>query len=359
MNVFSLSFLDVMACGLGAVVLLFMIINHAAELRSSEITEQRLAEAERLQRDMEDQQNRVAQLKNRLEAKAEELDNARRQADAAAAELEKNQSHLSTLDKETLARRRSVSALKSDLKAAEEALKRLESGRRADQYRRGDATRTFVGAGDRQYITGLKVGGRRILILVDASASMLDETIVNVIRRRNLAAAQKLKARKWRRAVATVDWLTTQIPPDSQFQIYTFNVKATPVLDNTAGKWLKATDGTLLDRSIGRLRRVIPDQGTSLHAALAVVKGLNPRPDNVYLLTDGLPTQGASKPLRRTVTAEERLRHFQDATERLPAGIPVNTILFPMEGDPRAASAYWQLATSTAGALLSPSRDWP
>jgi hypothetical protein len=44
----------------------------------------------------------------------------------------------------------------------------------------------FIGNGDRQYLTGLKVGGDRILFLVDASASMMDETVVNVIRLRNM-----------------------------------------------------------------------------------------------------------------------------------------------------------------------------
>jgi len=30
-----------------------------------------------------------------------------------------------------------------------------------------------------------------------------------------------------------------------------------------------------------------------------------------------------------------------------------------MEGDPLAASAYWQLALASRGSLISPSRDWP
>ena len=45
--------------------------------------------------------------------------------------------------------------------------------------------------------------------------------------------------------------------------------------------------------------------------------------------------------------------------EELPGGIPVNTILFPMEGDPAAALAFWQLTTKSRGSMISPSRDWP
>ncbi len=50
----------------------------------------------------------------------------------------------------------------------------------------GDRVRGFEGEGHRQYLTGLRMGGSHVLILVDASTSMLDRTIVNVIRRRNM-----------------------------------------------------------------------------------------------------------------------------------------------------------------------------
>ena len=76
-------------------------------------------------------------------------------------------------------------------------------------------------------------------------------------------------------------------------------------------------------------------------------------------MTDGLPTQGATRPTGTKVSGEQRLRHFQQALKRLPSGVPVNTILFPMEGDPLAASAFWRLAILTRGSLVSPSEDWP
>jgi len=43
----------------------------------------------------------------------------------------------------------------------------------------------------------------------------------------------------------------------------------------------------------------------------------------------------------------------------VPRGTAINVILLPMEGDPQAAGAYWQLARSTDGAYLAPSKDWP
>jgi hypothetical protein len=219
--------------------------------------------------------------------------------------------------------------------------------------------RTFVGDGDRQYLTGLKVGGERILILVDASASMLDETIVNVLVRRNLPDARKRQAEKWRQAVATVDWLTTQLPRTAAFQVYTFHETAQPVVEGTAGQWLDAGDRDDLGRAIDALRRVVPDGGTSLHAAFSAVRTLRPQPDNVILLVDGLPTWGSSTPRRGKVTGKQRLRLFEQALEPLPRGVPVNVILYPMEGDPMAASSYWKLAIATRGSFLAPAKDWP
>ena len=46
-----------------------------------------------------------------------------------------------------------------------------------------------MGEGNRQYLTGLNLGGQRIAIMVDASASMLANQLVNVIRLRNMDPA--------------------------------------------------------------------------------------------------------------------------------------------------------------------------
>jgi len=79
----------------------------------------------------------------------------------------------------------------------------------------------------------------------------------------------------------------------------------------------------------------------------------------ICLLTDGLPTMGEVVPTRTGVTSRERLDHFNRARRQLPVGVPVNIILFPMEGDPWAAPAFWELALQTGGSMLAPSEDWP
>jgi hypothetical protein len=39
--------------------------------------------------------------------------------------------------------------------------------------------------------------------------------------------------------------------------------------------------------------------------------------------------------------------------------VPVNVILFPLEGDAMAPAAYWMLAKNSGGAFMSPAKDWP
>jgi hypothetical protein len=203
------------------------------------------------------------------------------------------------------------------------------------------------------------MGGRHILILVDSSASMLASTIVNVIRLRYLPEEEKLRSKKWKQVVGTVDWLTANIPADSRFQIYTFNTVAKPVLDERGRGWIDVGDGSVLDEAVERLSVTVPKNGTSLHAAFSVAASMNPRPDNVYLLVDGLPTHGASPPKGTMVSGKQRLKNFTRAIRNLPRGVPMNVILFAMEGDPYAPDSFWKLARHTNGSFLSPSLDWP
>jgi hypothetical protein len=265
---------------------------------------------------------------------------------------------LADSDQDTLATKSHVNKLKADLKSLEEDVRRLRAGAKA-QDELGTKLRPFPGQGDRQYLTDLKMGGRRIMILVDASASMLDDTVVGIIRRRNLRTADQLTSPKWRQAVATVEWLTTQLPAASKFQIYSFNETASPLIADSAGAWFSAGDVDKLKQSVDRMRKLVPQKGTSLLNAFKAVSTMDPPPDNLFLLVDSLPTMGTQKPWGSRVSGKKRLSLFHEATRQLPAKMPVNIILYPMEGDPFAASAFWKLAADTRGSFFSPSRDWP
>jgi hypothetical protein len=357
-NVFGLSFLDAMTCGFGAVVLFFMIVNASFGRKSGRLTGELQGEVNRLEDEVLEGYQNLVELRNSVvEIHRENVLTAglsRRLIET----LEEVQVELATYEDSTLAKREHINKLVTDLKTLEEELKRLSAATPSEETP-GDKLRTFVGDGDRQYLTGLKVGGRRILILLDSSASMLGKTIVNVIRRRNLPDRVKVGAEKWQQALSTVDWLTTQIPRTSQFQIYSFNTRAGSVVSGTDGQWLGGGDREVLNDAVMQAKKVVPGGGTSLYHAIRAIGTMRPAPDNIFLLVDGLPTQGRTPPRRSTVSGKERVKLFNEAVKELKWKIPINVILFPMEGDPLGASAYWKLALASGGSYVSPSSDWP
>jgi hypothetical protein len=356
-TVFNLTFLDIITCGLGAIILLFVLVNAKSAARQDSITSDFRAEVDRLEQEVLEGKKDLIQARNASEQTETALVRTEGLSRRIIEILEQKKIELADRQDDTLATETHVNKLKADLKSLEEELKRLRAGAKT-QDDMGTRLRKFPGHGDRQYLTDLKMGGRRIFILVDASASMLDETVVGIIRRRNLSAKEKIKSAKWQQAVATVNWLTTQIPQTSQFQIYAFNETAAPLLKNTQGTWLDAGNVDQLNQAADRIRSVVPEKGTSLLKAITAMGAMQPAPDNIFLLTDGLPTMGSSKPWRKRVSANKRLSLFNEAIGRLPRA-PVNVILYPMEGDPLAADAYWRLAKNTRGSFFSPSKDWP
>jgi hypothetical protein len=356
-EVFSMSFLDCMSCGFGAVILFFMIIN-AQVKETTTVDPELMAETNKLEVEILDGRKNLVLARNTMEVLEDEKVTAEGQIAEVVALIQQLRAELSKYDKDTLAKIERVEQLQSDIESLEDEVKRLLS-LKSEQEEKGQQLRRFKGEGDRQYLTGLKLGGERTLILVDRSASMLHEEIVNIMRRRNLSEADQLRSVKWRQAVASVDWLTSQFRPGSQFQMYMFNNKVEPVIKGSDGVWLDADDSNQLDEAIRVLRRTVPKNGTNMKAAYAVVSQLTPRPDNIILLVDSLPTMEEEETDRRIVSGLQRVNMHDRAIRELPSGIPVNILLFPMEGDFDASMKYWLLAYSTGGSYMSISEDWP
>ncbi len=358
-DIFSMSFLDTICCAFGAIVLLYMILNASSGKNFQKDTAALRAETDRLEQEVLEGYQGLAEARNSMTQTTEEAKRMEGLGTRVLEETQRLKVELADAEGTTLSRREAIERLKADLKALDEGTRRLEGGAQSPGAP-GNRVRGFIGQGDRQYLTGLKVGGERVFILVDVSASMLDETVVNVLRMRNMSDARKLLSEKWQRAVGTVDWLVAQVPTASKFQIYAFNTTATPLVKDSGGKWLDGNNAEVLNQAVMNLRQIVPKDGTSLENAFAAITAMNPRPDNVILLTDGLPTQAASAPLiRKTVDGEERLKLFERAMARYPRDIPLNVILLPMEGDPSAPAAFWVASRNTGGSFLSPAKDWP
>ena len=355
-NPLSLAFLDVMFCGFGAVILIFLIMDHASTTSPEANNLDLTAEINLLQEEVEDGQVGLVQIRNTLSNISFDVVTAEGLARQIMEQIDTFLQELAALENNSMATEEDVAQLRSDIEALEEELLRLQASAFQQE---GNSIRQFLGDGNRQYLSGLFLGGQRILILLDSSASMLDSTIVNIIRTRNMSDARKRNAPKWQRVVNTVDWLSTQLPITSQYQIWNFNIDYAAVISDTEDIWLEAADRDQLNEAIENVKNLVPDNGTNMEKIFKAVANMSPPPDNIFLITDGLPTIGDRGSSSSLVSPSERIELFEEAVEELPQGTPVNVILMPLEGDPSAAAVFWQLAQYTKGSFLTPSRDWP
>jgi hypothetical protein len=356
-NVFSLSFLDIMSCGFGAVILIFIVIQHGSESTPQEVNLQMMAEIKRIETEVKDETEKLILLKNTVQERDDEIATTEEAIIAILEQIRDLEQQIAAVLTDGASDEQTIEELKSEIQELEKEAASLES---SVTEQTGDGSRSFIGDGDRQYLSGVHLGGEHILILLDSSASMLDNTIVNVIRRRNMSLEQKLQSPKWQRALATVDWVVANIPRSANVQVFGFNETAWPAVQGSEGSWIRSEDRADVDKALQELRQVEPKGGTSLHNAFALTRQLVPEPDSIFLIVDSLPTMGAEPSQNtRIVSSRDRVRLFGSALNELPQGVPVSIILFPMEGDPIAAPSYWRLAQITGGAFLSPPEDWP
>jgi len=358
-EVFSLSFLDVICCGFGAVILFYTIISAQSGIERTRKAEDLSAAVSKLEEEVITGAKNLVVLRNTLQKTESETVSASSRATQLIEELQRKREESFIYDAETLAKRERIEQLKADVKALEESSRRLEASAKVATPR-GELTGAGKSRVSRRYITGLTLKGRRILVLFDRSASMLDEDLVNIIRLRNSPAAAQQGAEKWRRATDIASWIVNEIPDASQYQIYAFNTAATPLLEGSAGEWIKGDDQGRREKLLDSMGQLAPAGGTSLINAFAAIRDMKVPPDQVILITDGLPTQGATAPaLRRFVDAADRAKLFDEAIRGLNKNVPVDVILLPMKGDVPAPHRFWGLARLTKGAFVMPSPDWP
>jgi len=350
---FSLSFLDIMSCGFGAVILVFLIIKHDVDTVVDVQNMTLKAEVNLLEEEILEGDKYLVKLKNTISTLDQDLVETSGLARRINDEIDAINNKVKKLDVPDDDQQ--ILDLKQKIKTL-----MLEKEKLEDEQAKGNDARDFTGQGNRQYLTGLKLSGARTLILLDKSASMLDNSIVNIIRKKYMSDELKKSSSKWTRAILSVEWLIAKFPLQSQYQIYAFNTDVSAAFKDSVHKWHYISDKETLNSSIQNLRMTIPNGGTNLEKAFLAVNYLDPLPDNILLITDGLPTQGITNSNKATtITGPQREKLFEKAVNSLPEGIPVNVLLWPMEGDPMAASAFWKLAQYTSGSFMSPSSDWP
>jgi len=341
-----------MSCGLGAAVLIFLLLKHVNDDPIVDITPRDLAEISLLEEEIKVGELNLVRIRNIISDISDETVTAQGLARQIQEEIEQLKRLLAEIEDSADS---DIPSLKAKIARLQAQKQKLESS-----VPQGNKAYEFTGDGRRQYLSGVKLGGERVLILVDSSASMLDESIVNIVRRRNLSDALKLQAPKWNRTLAITQWVMANLPLNSDFQILSFNDEVKPAFGSDINAWYEVGDRLSVSSNIQGINKVVPRNGTNMQEAFKAAMSMTPKPDNIFLITDGLPTMGKGAPKNAArISGSQRIRVFQQARRELLPDIPVNIFLLPLEGDPEAAGLFWKMAARSRGSFLTPARDWP
>ncbi len=335
-----------MSCGLGAIILVFMLVKFNVDDASVEVgnLKKDIHNLEAIKQDslqtLEQIQRQLAE-QSRLKSATE---NDLRQQQGIAAKQSAEAQHAA----------QQIKNLKSDIK-------NIKVPKKEDQIEINQVN-------EQNYLLGLKVEGAKIAILVDSSASMTHEKLIDIIKTKTGTALEKQQAEKWRRTKSIVQWLLARVPANSDVTVVAFNEQAT-TLGNP--NWVKASTASF-SAVMADLDTLTPEGATNLQHGLQTVNKL--KPTNLYIITDGLPTKGESnyKSLNpfsscsslsgnsSTISGKCRVKLFQQTIiESSPHGVQVDIVLLPIEGDPEAINQYWNWAAATGGLLISPASNWP
>ncbi|HET8807598.1 MAG TPA: VWA domain-containing protein, partial [Methylophaga sp.] len=343
---FNLAFLDIMACGLGAVILVFILVKQNFEEAPTEVG--------KLQED-------IATLEQAQSQAAKTLS-------AVRTELAREDSSLQQSSQELDAQQSALANQQASVQQAEQALDELKSSIvEIEVPERQDLVETNQ-VNEENYLLGLKVTGRKIGILVDMSASMTNEKLIDIILTKSRSQQAKQTAAKWVRTRNVVKWLLARLPANSEVVVVAFS-KDAQILGTNA---MQTASPETVSKIMQDLNSLIPQGGTNLQKGLNTINQF--APSNLYVITDGLPTLGESQyrslnPFNKcnsltgnaqTISGECRKRLFQQTIqESHRQGTQVDVILLPLEGDPDAVNQYWLWAAATGGLLISPASNWP
>jgi hypothetical protein len=335
-----------MSCGLGAVILVFMLVKHNVGDAPAEIDNLK-KDISALQQARDESQQRLDQITASLEK--ENIDITKLRAQLAAKRADKN-------DQNTNLAKASVA-----LDTLKDSITKIKVPKKQDLIE----TRPL---NEEEYLLGLKIEGRKIVILVDVSASMTNEKLIDIITTKSSSDKAKVSAPKWIRTKRVLEWMLARLPKTSDIIVVAFNDNAKQL----AGKGWMNVNSANIKAILSDANAMVPQGPTNLQKGLDAIKKLSA--SNVYVITDGLPTKGESRftslnPFSscssltgsaKTISGECRKRLFrQTIIESGKLNAQVNVVLLPIEGDPEAAAEYWAWTSYQGGILISPASNWP
>lgn len=344
-ELFSLSFMDCICCGFGAILLIFILTTgQKATFDRKELTELR---------------ERVGQLTTETRTEKEEIERLAKSLAALDLNLHGLRDQKTQEESRLTEREKQLQLLLREVSTLQDIMAKLMEQKKALPTQEEPVPLPIPNVDRRQYLTGFRLEGEFVLFLVRASGSMLGETIDDATSRLQDPDFKKREAPKWRRVVQSLEWMLANLGPETRFQIVFFNDETIPVLPARADEWFSARDKQAMTEILNSIHQVVPQGSANMERAFSGVRVMQRIPDSVVLFTDGLPTASDSLVSGGTIDDETRIRFFHAARKQLPARVPLSTLLFPLNGDPAAPALFWELANATRGALVSPSKTWP
>ena len=198
------------------------------------------------------------------------------------------------------------------------------------------------------------------MFLLDSSASMLHKKLGEIFRLSVSDNSIKKNSQKWKQALSISDWFLEKLPISSQFKFITFNEE--PYELSTNSNWIYKSESTAVKDIKNSLIKIVPEKGTNLMKPFELIS--DDGADSIYVVTDGLPTQGKGRRCENDnlISGECRRLIFFDSINLLKKAnkrIKINFILLPIEGDIMAPYFLSDVAKSSNGCFIAPPRDWP
>ena len=327
------AFIDVMSCGLGMVILLFVLLDFgAAEILVNEKPAPPLVE------------NPLGK-------------------DSTLEDLNKVTSRYHVLADEVVAASIEIAKLNNMINSTDLLIRSVSTQKNisTEKNKTGD-------------LVGIKVDKARIAIILDVSGSMYSSKIAeNISFSLNSNKAKRDRSSKWQQAKSIANWLVEVAPDKSliKFAFYSNEIKY------DTSKWM---DRNKAKNILGiELEKVELKGGTDLSLALDWATSSLTNGTQIFLVTDGLPTKfGSGDSLlkksvgkvkqsfaciaspRGFVSGDCREDLFHRSMNKLSGtNFETNVVLLSLEGDPKAAPLYWSLASQSGGILFTPDETWP
>ena len=134
-STFNLSFLDIMSCGFGAVVLVFLIIDHSLEIEIETVNAEILAEVNLLDEDIREGEAGMVRLRNALDKADLEIVEADGLARRITEELDEYEALIASIEESGVSETDAVTQLKAEINQLEEKIRLLEEAAEAEAGR--------------------------------------------------------------------------------------------------------------------------------------------------------------------------------------------------------------------------------